>query len=147
MLRYNSKLKNPARTLRARLTDSEQLLWSRLRRKHIWGVQFYRQKPLGNYIVDFYAPSARLVIEVDGSQHFEAEQEAYSKQRTVYLKSQGLRILRFTNLEVLQELEAVVEEVWRTVQKTKNPPTLRAALFMKGGFLIPPFEKGGKREA
>jgi very-short-patch-repair endonuclease len=79
MHRYNLKLKSMARTLRTNLTDSEQLLWARLRRKQILSVQFYRQKPLGEYIVDFYAPSARLVVEVDGAQHLEAAQVKYDQ--------------------------------------------------------------------
>jgi very-short-patch-repair endonuclease len=127
MLRYNSKLKEPARTLRTHLTDSEQLLWSRLRRKQILGVRFYRQKPLGRYIVDFYAASARLVVELDGSQHFTAEHQAYDQRRTAYLSSQGLRVLRFTNLEVLQETEAVVEKIHEAVMEMKNPLASRSA--------------------
>lgn len=55
------------------MTESERVLWSRLRGKQLSGIQFYRQKPLGNYIVDFYAPKAKLVVEVDGSQHIRAE--------------------------------------------------------------------------
>ncbi|MGH7966496.1 MAG: endonuclease domain-containing protein [Candidatus Binatia bacterium] len=127
MHHYNSALKCSARTLRLNQTDSEQLLWSRLRRRQLLGVQFYRQKPLGNYIVDFYAPRARLVVEVDGSQHFEEGQTKYDQQRTTYLEHQGLQVLRFTNLEVLQEIETVVEEIFRVVQKRINPPALRAA--------------------
>ncbi len=122
MLRYNPKLKYPARTLRTNLTDSEQLLWSRLRRKQLLGVQFCRQKPLGNYIVDFYAPRARLVVEVDGAQHLEVPQVNHDQRRTSYLECQGLRVLRFTNLEVLQELETVVEEIYRAVLGAVNPP-------------------------
>src|SRR5262245_1476473 len=125
MLRYNAKLKELARTLRTHLTDSEQLLWSRLRRKQLLEVQFYRQKPLGPYIVDFYAPEAQLVIEVDGSQHLVGEEAEYDSQRTAYLESQGLRTLRFTNLEVLQETEAVVEEIYRAVQEAKSPRATR----------------------
>src|SRR5438132_1309350 len=122
---YHPKLKPPARTLRTNLTESEQRLWSRLRRKQVWGVQFYRQKPLGFYIVDFYAPSVRLVVEVDGAQHQVVEQAQYDRQRTAYLECQGLRVLRFTNVEVFQELEAVVEEIGRAVQEGINPPALR----------------------
>jgi len=66
MLKYSCSLKSKARRLRSELTDSESLLWSRLRRKQLMGVQFYRQKPVGDYIVDFYAPWANLVIELDG---------------------------------------------------------------------------------
>ncbi len=122
MLRYNPNLKYSARTLRTHLTDSEQHLWSRLRRKQILGVQFYRQKPIGHYIVDFYAPRARLVVEVDGAQHLDTVQVTQDQRRTSYLERQGLRVLRFTNLEVLQEREAVVEEIWRAVQAAINSP-------------------------
>jgi very-short-patch-repair endonuclease len=69
MLPYSANLKSHARELRKRQTDSESLLWSHLRGKQLLGVQFYRQKPIGQYIVDFFAPSIKLIIEVDGSQH------------------------------------------------------------------------------
>jgi very-short-patch-repair endonuclease len=68
---YRKDLKPLARTLRSRMTDAEQRLWHRIRRKQIRGVQFYRQKPLLAYIVDFYCPAAKLVLELDGSQHAE----------------------------------------------------------------------------
>ena len=64
MIKYNPKLKEEARRLRAQMTDSERALWARLRRKQVQSVQFYTQKPIGNYIVDFYAPKAKLVVEV-----------------------------------------------------------------------------------
>src|SRR4051794_4161542 len=70
-LTYGRTLKPIARLLRREMTDAEQRLWFRLRRKQLEGVQFYRQKPIGPYIVDFFAPTIDLVIEVDGSQHFE----------------------------------------------------------------------------
>jgi very-short-patch-repair endonuclease len=70
MLPYDSRLKSLGRKLRNEMTDSARKLWSRVRRKQLLGVSFYRQKPIGKYIVDFYAPKAALVIEVDGSQHF-----------------------------------------------------------------------------
>lgn len=67
MLHYNPRLKTRARSLRSNPTDAEQRLWSRLRRKQMLGVQFYRQRTIGNYIVDFYAPAVSLAIEVDGA--------------------------------------------------------------------------------
>ena len=73
MIPYNKKLKPLSQRLRSKMTDAEITLWSRLRRKQIHNLQFYRQKPLGQYIVDFYCPSARLVIEVDGGQHYTDE--------------------------------------------------------------------------
>lgn len=103
------------------LTDAEQRLWARLRRKQILGVQFYRQKPIGNYIADFYAPSARLVVEVDGSHHFDAPQAEHDRRRNAYLKRLGLRVLRYTDREVLLELNSVAEEIFRAVEE-KNPP-------------------------
>jgi very-short-patch-repair endonuclease len=117
MLNYNSKLKPKARVLRSNMTDVEKMLWSRVRRKQILGVQFYRQKPIGNYVVDFYAPQANLVIELDGGQHFEPEQERYDEQRTLNLQKQGLSVLRFTNLDVLKNIEGVMEVIFRQIQK------------------------------
>jgi very-short-patch-repair endonuclease len=104
-----------------KLTDAEQRLWARLRRKQTLGVQFYRQKPIGNYIVDFYAPSARMVVEVDGAQHFDAQQAEADRRRTAYLNRLGLRVLRYTDRQVLLELDSVMEEIFGGV-KQKNPP-------------------------
>ena len=139
MLRYNHNLKQQARYFRADMTGAEQMLWSRLRRKQIRGVQFYRQKPIGNYIVDLYAPEAKLVVEVDGSQHMDPYQVQKDMQRDAYLASQGLRVLRFNNLQVLQELDSVVEVIFRELTdrldgNPPNPPLQRGA---KGGFSPP----------
>jgi very-short-patch-repair endonuclease len=82
MLKYSPQLKITARSLRTNLTDAEQRLWIRLRRKQIAGVQFYRQKPIDNYIVDFYAPAASLVVELDGSHHSDLAQARYDAERT-----------------------------------------------------------------
>ena len=108
MLRYRSNLKPISRQLRSKMTECERLLWSRLRRKQLSGVQFYRQKPIGSYIVDFYAPAARLAVEVDGSQHQDYIHAQNDAHRDESLKSQGLRVLRFTNLQVLRDIDAVV---------------------------------------
>ncbi len=112
---YRKTLKEPARLLRINMTDAEQVLWHRIRRKQIQGVQFYRQKPLLTFIVDFYCPAAKLVIELDGSQHFEAEHQAKDQDRDAALAGLGLRVLRFDNRQVLLETDAVVEEIWRFI--------------------------------
>jgi very-short-patch-repair endonuclease len=114
------------------MTDSEQALWARLRQKQLRGIQFYRQKPIGGAIVDFYAPKAGLVIEIDGSQHLTPENIQRDKKRGAALESQGLRVLRFTNLQVLQELEGVLEAIFQALPdpETKIPPG-------------PPLSKGG----
>jgi len=117
MLRYNPRLKPRARSLRSTLTDAEQRLWSRLRRKKILGVQFYRQRPIGNYIVDFFAPVARLVIEVDGAHHFEVTKAKYDKKRSEYLEQLGLKVLRFDDRQVLTQTDEVIEELFRSMVK------------------------------
>lgn len=123
MLKYNTSLKQPARKLRTDMTDAERLLWSRLRGKQVLGVQFYRQKPIGPYIVDFHAPAARLVLEVDGSQHFEAAGQVSDQRRDAYLESLNLCVLRFDNLQVLKETEALLETIFEVVaERVKSPP-------------------------
>ena len=108
---YDPKLKPLARALRAGMTEAEQKLWFRLRRKQVNGWPFYRQKPLGPYIVDFYCPAARLVVEVDGGQHFEPDQLEADRVRDAYLVSLGLRVLRFDDRQVLLETDGVVEVI------------------------------------
>ncbi len=115
MLPYDRMLKPISRKLRRDMTDAEQRLWHRLRRKQLHDVQFYRQKPLGDYVVDFYAPTVRLVIEVDGGQHFEAAVIVADERRSAALRRMGLQVLRFDNRQVLLETDAVVEEIWRFI--------------------------------
>jgi very-short-patch-repair endonuclease len=85
MLNYRANLKDKARQLRKNLTDSEKALWLRLRNKQLLGVQFYRQKPIGEHIVDFFAPRAKLVVEVDGSQHKMGDHVEKDRIRDGYL--------------------------------------------------------------
>ena len=118
---YNPTLKSYSRNLRCNLTDAEQLLWSKLRRKQILGLQFYRQKPVSGFIVDFYCAAANLVIELDGSQHVEPEHQIKDIQRDQKLKTLGLQVLRFNNHQVLTELDAVMDMVFEVVKK-KIPP-------------------------
>jgi len=120
MLQYKPQLKTKARWLRTNFTDAEQRLWSRLRRKQISGIQFYRQKPIGNYIVDFYAPSVQLVVEVDGSQHFDGIQAKHDKQRNEYLERLGFKVLRFDDRQVLMQTDAVIEEIFQSSIRKKR---------------------------
>lgn len=123
MLEYNLKLKEPSRALRKSMTDAERLLWSHLRGKQLLEVQFYRQKPIGHFIVDFYAPVAQLVIEVDGSQHDEPEHRQKDIIRDRYLADEGLMVMRFDNIQVLKETEAVLEEIFVAMERAlANPP-------------------------
>ncbi|MDD5388922.1 MAG: endonuclease domain-containing protein [Gallionellaceae bacterium] len=138
MLSFDPRLKTYGRALRGNLTEAEQKLWYRLRRKQINGWQFYRQKPLGPYIVDFYCPAAALVVELDGGQHFEPENLEADRKRDAYLAGLGLRVLRFDNRQALRETDAVMDVITR-VQIPPSPP------FSKGGAtprLVEPVEDG-----
>jgi very-short-patch-repair endonuclease len=123
MREYRHNLKTPSRELRENMTDAEQLLWSRLRRKQLHGVQFYRQKPIGPFIVDFFAPGAGLVIEVDGSQHSEPDHHEQDRKRDCCLKDADLLVLRFNNREVLLETAAVLEQISGEILRRKSPLT------------------------
>ena len=114
-IKYNAKLKKVGQKLRNNLTDAEKMLWSKIRGKQIKGVQFYRQKTIGNFVVDFYCPKAKLVIEVDGGQHYMENGIEKDKHRDEYLQKIGLRVLRFTNMEVLKNIEGVIGKIYREV--------------------------------
>ncbi len=94
------------------MTDAERLLWSKLRRKQVKNFQFYRQRIIGNYIVDFYCPSSKLIIEVDGGQHYQDEGDRRDKVRDDYMKNLGMKILRVLDREVLKNLHGVVERIY-----------------------------------
>ena len=121
---YNKNLKQPSRDLRNNMTDAEQLLWQRLRRKQILGLQFYRQKPILNFIVDFYCPSANLVIECDGGQHYTIDGLAADRIRAEALAQLELNVLRFANGQILTEMDGVIELIFQTTQSRipLNPP-------------------------
>ena len=119
ILAYNKELKHLARELRKNMTDAEQALWSKLRRKQLNGRIFYRQKSIGSYIVDFYCPSANLVVEVDGGQHYSIEGIAKDKSRDEYLVKLGLKVLRFSDLDVLKNMDGVLSVLY---ENTKIPP-------------------------
>ena len=119
---YNKNLKLPSRDLRSNMTDAEQCLWQRLRRKQILGLQFYRQKPILNFIVDFYCPAANLVIECDGGQHYTVEGLEVDRARDQALAQLGLTVLRFDNKLVLTEIDGVVEQIYLIArQKSESP--------------------------
>ena len=94
------------------MTDAENRLWSKLRRKQLKGHQFYRQKIIGKYIVDFYCPKANLVIELDGGQHYSETRKAKDKTRDDVLIEMGMNILRFSDREVFEHIGGVMERVW-----------------------------------
>ncbi len=113
MLYYDKHLKKYSRRLRKEMTDAEQLLWSKVRGKQLKGFQFYRQKPIGRFIADFYCPKAKLVIEIDGGQHYSEAMQAKDKSRDRYIENLGLKVLRFSDKEIFENLTGVLEEIWR----------------------------------
>ena len=97
------------------MTDTEQLLWLKIRKRQLKGYQFYRQKILGNYIVDFYCPEANFVIELDGGQHYSDKGIEKDRLRDEYLSSLGLRVLRFSDRDIFKNLTGVLEKIWENL--------------------------------
>jgi very-short-patch-repair endonuclease len=112
---YNQNLKQISRVLRKNSTDAERRLWSKLRLKNLDGFQFYRQRIIVNYIVDFYCPRAKLVIEVDGGQHYHGKTRSDDLKRDEYLRNIGLKILRFSDRDVLTNMDGVLESVFQNL--------------------------------
>jgi very-short-patch-repair endonuclease len=103
------------------MTDAERILWSRIRHRQVKGSLFYRQKIIGDYIVDFYCPKAALVIEVDGGQHYSAQGLEKDKKRDAYLTRSGLKVLRFTDTDVLTGIDSVMEMIWNYIDGKISP--------------------------
>ncbi len=95
------------------MTDAERLLWSKIRGKQLKGLKFYRQKIIGNYIADFYCSKSKLVIEVDGGHHYSADGKEKDSLRDDYMITAGITVLRFSDREVLMNLDEVLKEIWR----------------------------------
>ena len=129
MLPFNKKLKGLARELRTRMTDAELVLWGKIRKKELKGCQFYRQKNICNYIIDFYCPAAKLIIELDGGQHYSEVGMEKDKIRDNYLASLGFTVLRFSDRDVLKNIDEVL---LKNMGASRKSP------------LNPPFKKGGR---
>jgi len=110
-LPYNKDLKEFSRGLRNSSTLGEILLWQRLRAGSMMGYKFNHQKPLDKYIVDFYCKPLNLVIEIDGSYHFEAEQKIKDDQRQEVLEKMGLNLLRFSERQIRKDMDVVLKSI------------------------------------
>lgn len=120
MENYSKYLKQPARDLRKNMTMAEIKLWQRLKHKQLLGLQFYRQKPLLKYIVDFYCPSAQLIVECDGSQHHTVEGVLADQIRDYNLAQLGLFTLRFNNHQILNEIDSVCQIILDHIRQVQN---------------------------
>ena len=114
-MQHNKKLTERAQNLRTNMTKEERRLWYEYLSSYKY--RFRRQVTCGSYILDFYCAAAKLAIELDGSQHYDPSEMEYDNKRTAYLESQGLRVLRFTNLDILREFRSVCEKIDMTVKE------------------------------
>jgi very-short-patch-repair endonuclease len=140
---HNKKeLEEIRKKLRSDSTFAEIFLWKHLKQKQLNGRKFRRQHSIGNYIVDFYCPDERLVIELDGEPHFDEEIKIYDEKRTKYLNGLNVKVIRFENVEILYNLENVLNKITSEFESNKNvnkksPPQMR-----RGG----PKGRGGEKQ-
>ena len=121
----NPKLTSLSKNLRKHMTKEERHLWYDFLKN--LDVTINRQKVIGNYIVDFYCAQAKLVIELDGSQHFECPIEEKDRVRDEYLKKSGLTVLRYSNIEIYHNFNGVCEDIWNHIY-TSPPPAAEPPL-------------------
>jgi very-short-patch-repair endonuclease len=117
---YNAKLKERARQLRNHSTRAEIRLWLHLKCKKVMGCDFHRQKPIGNYIADFYCPKVQLVIEVDGYTHNFEEVIKKDRKKQDYLENLGITVLRFRDEEVIEDIDSVLRRIEKHILEYTN---------------------------
>ncbi|MBU0531715.1 MAG: endonuclease domain-containing protein [Candidatus Uhrbacteria bacterium] len=116
---FNAKhVKERRRALRETMAPSEVILWLYLKEKQLCGFKFRRQHSIGEYVVDFYCPKAKLVVEVDGDSHYEPDAEVRDIIRTKYIESFGIKLIRFTNLDVKFNIDAVIADILSELSST-----------------------------
>jgi very-short-patch-repair endonuclease len=112
MLPYNKNLKKFARELRQNQTEAETYLWLKLRKRQLKNCRFYRQRIICNYIVDFYCPAAKLVIEIDGGQHYSEDGLAKDAGRDRHLADLSLTVMRVSAREIFENTAGVLESIF-----------------------------------
>ena len=121
--------KENRRLLRNNMPKAEAAIWSMLRSKQLLGYKFRRQYSVGRYIVDFYCPELKLAVEIDGDSHYQDRSKNSDKHRQAFIETFGIKFLRFTNEDVIKNLEGVVEIVRRTVLEASDRSDLPACFF------------------
>ena len=109
-----------ARQNRKQHTEAEEILWDKLRNRRLNGCKFRRQHPIYDFIADFYCASCSLVVEIDGSYHEVADQVAYDRERTFILNEINVKVIRFTNTEVLENIDFVLKEISKQLTRSKD---------------------------
>jgi len=122
--KVSAKLRANARTLRRNSTDAERLLWSGLRAGRLNGMSFRRQVPIDHYVADFICHTAKLVIELDGGQHYSDVGERADARRSAAIEAKGFKVLRFSNLDVMTNRAGVLETIATTVAERAPTPAL-----------------------
>jgi very-short-patch-repair endonuclease len=118
---FNKKeLKLRRKELRNNATQAEIILWQSLKKSQLKGRKFRRQQNIENYIVDFYCPEEKLVVELDGQVHFEEEQKKYDEERTRFIEALGIRVIRIENQDVLYSIESVLKRIAGQFSKHVN---------------------------
>lgn len=114
---HSETSKQRARELRKDLTEPEQILWKQLRGSQL-GFRFRRQQPLGEYILDFYCPSLRLAVVVDGTSHH--DRKDYDDRRDAFIEGQGIRVVRVWNMEVQDPFGEAMEKLYAAIEHRRN---------------------------
>ena len=114
-LRNDPTLKQRRRELRRNQSDAERAFWAKVRNKQFFGMKFFRQYSIGPYILDFYCPTVKLAVGLDGGQHNRSDNREHDTTRSDYLKAQGIDVMRFWNNEVLLDIQSVLSELARKV--------------------------------
>lgn len=109
--------------LRKQMPEAEVMLWSRLRGRQLYGRKFRRQYGVGPYSIDFYCPKLKVGIEIDGSSHMTKSSKAADKERQRYIESFGIGLLRYTNADVYDDIDGVVEQIAREIKKMEEVVT------------------------
>jgi very-short-patch-repair endonuclease len=117
---YNPKLVSLAKKLRKNMTLSEALLWNELKSKNLLGYDFDRQRPIDNYIVDFYCKDLQLAIEIDGESHFHDDRPEKDRIRQSKLESLGIRFLRFEDIDIKKDINYVVNRIYDWINENKD---------------------------
>ncbi|MBE6085841.1 MAG: endonuclease domain-containing protein [Selenomonas ruminantium] len=135
---YRHDLKKKSQQLRSNMTKEERHLWYDFLKTYC--PQFRRQKTIGNYIADFYCPCCKLVVELDGGQHYEENGQVYDEKRTAYLSDMGITVLRFSNRDIWENFQGVCSQIDRVVEMLlKNKPHPSASRPLPG---CPPDTRG-----
>jgi very-short-patch-repair endonuclease len=129
---YNAKRKKMLRQkLRNATTSAEAVLWTHLQRRQLLGKKFRRQESLGRYVVDFYCPECRVIVELDGAPHFEPNSDVYENERTTYLEGLGLTVIRFENQAIHDDIDLVLECIREALRKAPPRPQRKGGCAIK----------------